>query len=76
MQKRSKTVKLSPILFNIYINDIAYKLEGINPAPLELPNGSLVSCLMYTDDIIILCRNPEDYKNYLTTLTSIATNGK
>ena len=33
---------LRPVLFNIYINDIAYKLEGINPAPLQLPNGTLV----------------------------------
>ena len=29
---------LSPIL---YINDIAYKMEVINPAPLEPPNGTL-----------------------------------
>ena len=49
---------LSPILFNIYTNDIAYKLEGINLAPLELPNGTLVSCLMYADDSIILSRSP------------------
>ena len=50
---------LSPILFNISTNDIAYKLEGINPAPLKLSNGTLVSCLMYADDIIILSRSPE-----------------
>ena len=56
---------LSPILFNIYINDIAYKLEGINPAPLELPNGTLVSCLMYADDILILSRSPEGLQKLL-----------
>ena len=66
MQKRSKTgCPLSPILFNIYINDIAYELEGINPAPLELPNGTLVSRLMYADDIIILSRSPEGLQKLL-----------
>ena len=56
---------LSPVLFNIYINNIAYKLEGINPAPLELPNGTLVSYLMYADDIIILSRSPEGLQKLL-----------
>ena len=68
---------LSPILFNISINDIAYKLEGINLAQLELPNVTLVSCLIYADDILLyLPEIQKGYKNYFTTLTFIATNGK
>ena len=53
------------ILFNIYINNLAYELEGINPAPLEIPNGILVSCLMYTDDITALSKSLEGLQKLL-----------
>ena len=56
---------IGPILFNICTDEKAYKLEGINPAPLELPNGTLVSCLMYADNIIILSRSPEGLQKLL-----------
>ena len=58
---------LSPILFNIYINDLPEKLAEGKPDPVEI-NGKSINCLMWADDIIILSETPEGLQNCLTNL--------
>ena len=36
---------LSPILFNLYINDLAFALNAMNPTPLKLNDMIEISCL-------------------------------
>ena len=56
---------LSPILFNIYLNDLTYELDKCNPSPLGLPNGKFISCLMYADDVIVFATSPEALQKLL-----------
>ena len=56
---------ISPILFNIYLNDLTYELDKCNPSPLGLPNGKFISCLMYADDIIVFAPSPEALQKLL-----------
>ena len=45
---------VSPILFNLYVNDLN---EALNEPSSDLVslNGILIECLMYCDDIVLLC---------------------
>ena len=44
---------LRPLLFNIYINELATLFENNSADPFKLPNGTKLSCLLYADDLII-----------------------
>jgi hypothetical protein len=48
---------LSPLLFNIYINELATLFDNNSADPFKLPNGTKLSCLLYADDLIILSRS-------------------
>ena len=48
---------LSPLLFNLYIDDLPYSFENILSDPFVLPNGTKLSSLLYADDLIILSRS-------------------
>ena len=48
---------LSPLLFNLYINDLAYYLDEANVDPLQLLNSTNISCLIYADDIVIISKS-------------------
>ena len=48
---------LSPLLFNIYINEITTLFKNTNSDPFILPNGTELSCLLYVDDLIILSKS-------------------
>ena len=39
---------LSPLLFNLYINELATIFDRTNSDPFILPNGNKLSCLLYT----------------------------
>ena len=46
---------LSPLLFNLYLNDIPSRLEytqGLDP--ITLPNGSRLNLLLYADDLVLI----------------------
>ena len=47
---------LSPILFNIYINELPKLFDKTDSDPFILPNGTTISSLLYADDLIILSR--------------------
>ena len=48
---------LSPLLFNLYINNLPYLFENTLSDPFVLPNGTKVNSLLYADDLIILSRS-------------------
>ena len=46
---------LSPLLFNLYLNDLPLLLQNIDgPDPITLPNGSLLNSLFYADDLVLI----------------------
>jgi len=58
---------LSPILFNLFINDLPGIIDNSNcnpPALLNLP----VSCLLYADDLVLLSKSREGLQNSLNSL--------
>ena len=48
---------LSPILFNIFINDIFKKLHEANCDPVTLDGKDMINALAYADDIVLLIDN-------------------
>ena len=59
---------LSPMLFNIFIND----LPDIFVNDTDVPNlqNSQIPCLMYADDLILLAQTPEGLQSKLDSLNS------
>ena len=45
---------LSPILFNIFINNIFSKLREANCDPVTLDGEDMINALAYADDIVLL----------------------
>ena len=42
---------LSPLLFNLYVNDLAFSFNNILSYPFVLPNGTKLNSLFYADDL-------------------------
>ena len=61
---------LSPLLFNIYVNDLAFSFNNILSDPFVLPNGTKLNSLFYADDLIILSRSKLGLQNCLNKLSS------
>ena len=59
---------LSPLLFNIYINELPKLLEETNTDPFVLPNGTTISSLFYADDLVILSKSRSSLQNSLNVL--------
>ena len=45
---------LSPMLFNLYLNEIPFLLDRENTDSITLPNGSKLNCLLYADDLVLV----------------------
>ena len=60
---------LSPLLFNLYINNLPYLFENTLSEPFVIPNGTKINSLLYADDLIILSRSKTGLQNCLNTLT-------
>ena len=61
---------LSPLLFNIYINELPALLDKTNLLnPFVLPNGEKLSCLLYADDLILLSQSQVGLQNSVNTLS-------
>ena len=45
---------LSPLRFNLYLNDLAFSFDNVLSDPFVLPNGTRLNSLLYADDLIIL----------------------
>ena len=61
---------LSPLLFNLYVNDLAFSFNNILSDPFVLPNGTKISSLFCADDLIILSRSKLGLQNCLNSLSS------
>ena len=61
---------LSPLLFNLYVNDLAFSFNNILSDPFVLPNGTKLNSLFYADDLIILSRSKLGLQNCLNELSS------
>ena len=64
---------LSPILFNLFINDIPKILESESVNPFVLPNGEKLSCLMYADDLIMLSQTATGLQKCLDVLSEFCS---
>ena len=62
---------LSPVLFNLYINDLPFSFENILSDPSVPQNGTKLKSLLYADDLIyILSRSKTGLLNCLNALAS------
>ena len=64
---------LSPLLFNLYINDLPFAFENTLSHPFVLPNVVKLHSLLYADDLIILSRSKTGLQNCLDKLSSFCT---
>ena len=54
---------LSLLLFNLYVNDLAFSFNNVLSDPFILPNGTKLNSLFYADDLIILSRSKLGLQN-------------
>jgi hypothetical protein len=59
---------ISPTLFNIFINDLVADVNSLNKG-IRYGNDTL-SILLYADDIVLLCENPDDLQDMLKCVYS------
>ena len=64
------SAKTFTLLFNLYVNDLAFLFNNILSDPFVLPNGTKLSSLFYADDLIILSRSKLGLQNCLNSLSS------
>ena len=62
---------LSPLLFNLYLNDLLNVLDNINRTdPFLLPNGTKFSSLLCADGLVLLPKLSEGLENCISAVTS------
>ena len=59
---------ISPVLFNLFINELPLSFEPNKCDPITLPNGEKLNCLLYADDLVILSKSKQGLTNCLKTL--------
>ena len=64
---------LSPLLFNLYINEFPQLLENNSVDPFILPNGYRLNSLLYTDDLTILSQSPNALQSGLNILSKFCS---
>ena len=62
---------LSPLLFNIYLNDLPQLFNDSSFHPLLLPNETKLNCLLYVDDLVLLSTSKEGLQKCLDQLFGI-----
>ena len=66
---------LSPILFNLYMNDLPCILgKTSNCDPIVLPNGSLLNSLFYADNLVLLSTSATGLRKIINALHSYSQN--
>lgn len=58
---------LSPMLFNILLNDLPKQLECSNCDPVQL-GDRFICCLLYADDVLLMSRSPSGLQRSLSVL--------
>ena len=69
----SQGFNLSPLLFNLYVNNLAFSFNNILSDPFALPNGTNLNSLFYPDDLIILARSKLGLQNCLNKIIYATT---
>ena len=59
---------LSPMLFNLFLNDLPDILDRANSDPVTLSDPCHVSYLMYPDDVVIISKSPSGVQKWLDAL--------
>ena len=59
---------LSPLLFNLFINELPLSFNASNTDPFTLPNGTKLNSLLYADDLVILSKSKTGLDNCLKVL--------
>ena len=65
---------LSPMLFNLFVNEIFYLFDNAKCDPVKLKT-KLIHCLMYADDLLILSETENGLTESLERLSNYAENG-
>lgn len=64
---------LSPMLFNLYLNEIPTLLDAENTDPVLLPDGSRLNCLLYADDLVLISHTATGLQTALSTLAQFCS---
>ena len=57
---------LSPALFNIFIDELARRINAAEPDDAGVQIGEqLLRCLLYADDVVILAKSPEELQQFI-----------
>ena len=67
---------LSPLLFNLYINELPTLLEEEKVDPFILPDGTKLSSLLYADDRVILSQTATGLQNAINILNNFCNKWK
>ena len=59
---------LSPILFNLCLNELPCILDSHDTDPVTLPNGLPLNCLLYADDLVLISRSAAGLQNKINLL--------
>jgi len=64
---------LSPLLFNLYLNDIPFLLHSScqDSNSIILPNGLPLNCLFYVDDLILISRSASGLQKQIDILQNL-----
>ena len=66
---------LSPILFNIYLNDLLTEVDKDKTHSVQLGDKQYITCLAYADDILILSKSAIGLQRSLTFSTDFVIHG-
>ena len=64
---------LSPLLFNLFVNELPLSLNQNGTDPFILPNGSKLNSVLYADDLVILSKSKQGLDKCLKILESFNT---
>ena len=59
---------LSPLLFNLFVNELLLSFNCNKTDPFTLPNGTKLNSLLYADDLVIISKSKYGLNNCLKTL--------
>ena len=60
---------LSPLFFNLYLNNLPHLFENTLSDTFVLPNGKTINSLLYIDDLVILSRSKTGLQNCFNALS-------
>ena len=64
---------LSPLLFNLFLNELPLSINYNKTDPILLPNGEHLNTLLYADDLVFLSRSKIGLQNCLNSLESFCS---